>query len=79
MKAQVKIILLNKMSEALREIMSTLSKLFEDDNDISHYIWKINKSISDMERAICINLEKHVTKEQFDDIVKDIKDFGNDG
>lgn len=72
MKIQAKIIILNKISETFTDMLSQISKLFEDNNDVLHYVWKINKSISDMNRIIAKSLEKEIIDDEF---VKTIKKF----
>jgi CHASE3 domain sensor protein len=79
MNVTQKLIILNKAAQQLREAMSSLVELYKDEPDITYHLWKINKQISVMHQAICVNLEVQTTQEQFDDIIKDIKGDGNDG
>ena len=72
MNTQQKIVILNKTANTLRETLREIDAVFQDDKDVLYFIWKINKDISLMHQAICKKLEKEITDEEFNKIIKGI-------
>lgn len=79
MNSQEKIVILNEAASELRNALKKIEQAFIEDTDITYQIYKINKIVSTMHQMICTSLEKQVTKEYFNDIVKNIQDGGEDG
>lgn len=78
MDAQEKIQKLNNLAESLRGNLASIGNLFETNHTVEHVIWKINKQISVLHREICVSLEKELTNEDFNKIVKNLEqDLGD--
>lgn len=78
MDAQEKIQKLNSLAESLRTTLASIGNIFETNHTVEHVIWKINKQISVLHREICVSLEKELTNEDFNKIVKNLEqDLGD--
>ena len=66
---------LNTLAENLRVNIKGISDLFENNSTIQHLVWKINKQISLLHQEVCQTLERDITDEEFQRIVKDLENF----
>lgn len=78
MDVQEKLQKLHTLTESLRVTLSSIGNLFETNHTVEHCIWKINKQISVLHREICLTLERELTDEDFQKIVKNLEqDLGD--
>lgn len=78
MDAQEKIQKLNNLAETLRVTLATIGNLWENNRTVESLLWKINKHISLLHQEICRTLEKEITDEDFQKIIKNLeKDLGD--
>jgi hypothetical protein len=78
MDAQEKIQRLNTLAETLRVTLAAIGNLWDDNPTVEHLIWRINKHISLMHQEICKSLEKQITYEDFNKIIKNLEhDLGD--
>lgn len=66
---------LNTLAENLRVNIKGITDLFENNSTIQHLAWKINKQISLLHQEVCHTLERDITDEEFQRIVKDLEDY----
>ena len=72
MTIEDKIIILNKASSDIASALKAISYVFKDDVDIGVFIWRVSKSIDQMQTLICKTLDRNIIQEEFDKIVKNI-------
>lgn len=70
--ANFKIIALNQSALEIRDAIKAISNIYQKDEDVQHFIWRLNKNMSDLHQCICKKLADEVMNEQFKDIIKDI-------
>ena len=61
---------LNDLSNLLRNTVSNMAELFKDNSTMEHLVWRINKQISLLQQEICKSLEKEITDEEFQRLIK---------
>lgn len=61
--------ILNTASAKIKEGMKSIEVIYKDNEEISHYIWRINKSLVDLYRAITKQLDSKITYDEFKKIV----------
>lgn len=66
-----KLLILNKASNDIRLGIKSISQIFKDDIDATTLIWKVNKSIDQMQKYICKKLDSDIINEEFNKIVKE--------
>jgi hypothetical protein len=73
MDAIQKIKNLNTLAEVLRCTLESVNDLCDKDPDVSHYVYQINKKIMQLHAAIAKHLDKQITDDEFNRIIKNLE------
>ena len=79
MDSTQKIIILNKCAETLSQALVDMKSCFPENTDVDYYIWKIKKLTLPLHIALYDALQKQITKEDYKNIIEQIRGDGNDG